>query len=91
MSEAILAAIITGSLSLAGVILSNILSARKSEAAIRTAQAVTDTKLDELTREVREHNGFARRMPVVEEQIKVLNHRVADLEHGAGSAAHFSS
>jgi hypothetical protein len=81
MSEAILAAIITGSLSLAGVILSNILSARKSEAAIRTAQAVTDTKLDELTREVREHNHFAQRMPVVEEQIKAIHHRLSDLEH----------
>ena len=46
----------------------------------RQAQAVTDTKLDELTREVREHNGFARRMPVVEEQIKVANHRISDLE-----------
>jgi hypothetical protein len=44
------------------------------------AQAVTDTKLEELTREVREHNGFARRMPVVEEQIRVINHRITDLE-----------
>ena len=91
MSEAILAAIITGSLSLLGVVLSNVFAARKNEAAIHTAQAVTDAKLEELTREVREHNHFARRMPVVEEQIKVLNHRVADLEHGVGSAAHFSS
>ena len=91
MSEAILAASITGLLSLAGVILTNVLAARKSEAAIRTAQAVTDTKLDELTREVREHNHFARRMPVVEEQIKVLNHRVSDLEHTSGAGAHFSS
>ena len=80
MSEAILAAIITGLLSLLGVILSNVFAARKNEAAIRTAQAVTDTKLDELTREVREHNHFARRMPVVEEQIKVINHRIEDLE-----------
>ena len=44
------------------------------------AQAVTDTKLEELTREVREHNGFARRMPVVEQQIRVINHRITDLE-----------
>ena len=80
MSEAIVAALITGALSLAGVLLSNFLSARKSEAAIRTAQAVTDAKLEELTREVREHNHFARRMPVVEEQIKVINHRIGDLE-----------
>ena len=91
MSEAILAALITGALSLTGVILTNMLSARKSEAAIRTAQAVTDTKLDELTREVREHNHFAQRMPVVEEQIKVLNHRVSDLEHSSTGGAHFSS
>ena len=80
MSEAILSAIITGVLSLGGVILSNALSSRRNAEAIRTAQAVTDTKLEELTREVREHNHFARRMPVVEEQIKVINHRLADLE-----------
>ena len=53
---------------------------RKAQPQIQTAQAVTDTKLDELTREVREHNNFARRMPVVEEQIKVINHRLTDLE-----------
>lgn len=89
MSESILVALITGGLSLVGVLLSNGLSARKSEAAIRTAQAVTDTKLDNLAREVRVHNHFARRMPVVEEQIKVLGHRVSDLERE--SSAHFSS
>jgi hypothetical protein len=80
MAEAVLAALITGGLSLAGVILSNLLAARKTEAAMRINQAVTDTKLEELTREVREHNHFARRMPVVEEQIKVLDHRLRDLE-----------
>ena len=78
--DSILASLITGGLSLLGVIVSNLLTARRNEAALRTSQAVTDTKLDELTREVREHNGFARRMPVVEEQIKVINHRIADLE-----------
>ena len=80
MSEAIIVALISGGVSLIGVILSNMAAARKSEAAIRMAQAVTDTKLEELTREVREHNNFARRMPVVEEQIKVINHRLQDLE-----------
>ena len=80
MSEAVLAALITGGLSLLGVVVSNIAAVRKSENAIRTGQAVTDTKLEELTREVREHNHFARRMPVVEEQIKVINHRISDLE-----------
>ena len=65
----IIVALITGGITLAGVLLSN-----------QRAQAVMDTKLEELTREVREHNNFARRMPVVEEQIKVINHRIEDLE-----------
>ena len=80
MSEAIVVALITGGMSLLGVIVTSLITARKSENAIKVAQAVTDTKIQELTREVREHNNFARRMPVVEEQIKVVNHRIADLE-----------
>ena len=67
--ETILAAVITGGVTLIGVLIAN-----------GKTQAVTETKLEELTREVREHNDFARRVPVVEEQIKVINHRVADLE-----------
>ena len=67
--DEIVVALITGWVTLAGVLLSN-----------QRSQAVTETKLEELTREVREHNNFARRMPVVEEQIKVLNHRIGDLE-----------
>ena len=78
--ETIITALITGSLTLAGVIITCTSSNRKIEVQLEKAQAVTDTKLDELTREVREHNGFARRMPVVEEQIKVINHRIGDLE-----------
>ena len=81
MSEAILVALITGGLSLIGVVVTCMLTARKSETAMKVAQAVTDTKIQELTREVRLHNGFAQRMPVVEEQIKVNNHRLTDLEH----------
>jgi polyhydroxyalkanoate synthesis regulator phasin len=73
-------ALITGGLSLLGVVVTNLSAHRKTEETITTAQAVTDTKIEELTREVREHNGFAHRVPVMEEQIKVLNHRVADLE-----------
>ena len=80
MSEAIVVALITGGMSLVGVIVTSLITARKSENAMKVAQAVTDTKIQELTREVREHNNFARRMPVVEEQIKVVNHRIADLE-----------
>ena len=65
----IIVALITGGITLVGVLISN-----------QKSQAVTDTKLEELTREVREHNNFARRVPVVEEQIKVINHRIEDLE-----------
>lgn len=69
LSEAIIVAIITGAVTLFGVLLSN-----------SKAQAITDTKLEELTREVREHNNFARRMPVLEEQIKGIDRRLSDLE-----------
>ena len=78
--ENIIVALITGVLSLVGVVITNTAAARRTENKITTAQAVTDTKLEELTREVREHNGFARKMPVLEEQIKVANHRISDLE-----------
>lgn len=67
--ETILAAVITGVITLVGVLIAN-----------GKTQAVMETKVDELTREVREHNNFAKRMPVVEEQIKVINHRIEDLE-----------
>ncbi len=80
MGEGILAALITGGLSLVGVIISGVLTTKKTEMAMKVAQAVTDTKLEELTREVRAHNNFAQRMPVVEEQIKAMNHRVGNLE-----------
>lgn len=84
MTEAVVTALITGCMSLAGVVVTCLATARKNENALRLSQAVTDTKLDELTREVREHNGFARRMPVVEHEIKVINHRLHDLEQENG-------
>ena len=80
MSDAILVAIITGGLSLLGIIYSSGKSANKVDAKLDKQQAVIETKLNELTREVREHNNFARRVPVVEVQIKVINHRIEDLE-----------
>ena len=80
MPAEIIVALITGGLSLVGVILSTRSSERRTQESIRTAQAVTDTKLENLAEEVRTHNNFARRMPVVEEQVKVINHRIADLE-----------
>ena len=69
MLETIITAVVTGAVTLVGILIAN-----------GKAQAVTDTKLEELTREVREHNYFAKRMPVVEEKIKVINHRIDDLE-----------
>ncbi len=77
---ALLPAAVTGGLALLGVVLTNRSSERRTQQNIRTAQAVTDTKLEELTREVRAHNNFAQRVPVMEEQIKVINHRINDLE-----------
>lgn len=67
--EAIIVALVSGGITLVGVLIAN-----------SKTQAVMNTKLEELTREVREHNNFARRVPVVEEQIKVINHRIEDLE-----------
>jgi len=80
MTESILVALITGGLSLVGVVITCLATAKKNENTMKTSQAVTETKLEELTREVRAHNNFAQRMPVVEEQIKVINHRISDLE-----------
>lgn len=78
--ETIIGCIITGGLSLIGVVFSNISSNKKIEGTLSTQQAVTDTKIEELTREVRAHNNFAQRVPVLEEQMKVANHRIKDLE-----------
>lgn len=80
MPTDIIVALITGGLALFGVILSNHAAAQKMQAQLKVQQAVTDTKLEELTREVRRHNDFAARMPVVEEKIKVINHRIDDVE-----------
>ena len=80
--ETVIASFITGILTLIGAVIANSASGRKIEQKLDKAQAVTDCKIEELTREVREHNNFARRMPVIEEQIKVANHRIADLEQG---------
>lgn len=80
----IVVAFITGGLALLGTIISNNKNNRDIQAKLETAQAVQNCKIDELTREVREHNNFAKRMPVVEEQIKVINNRIKDLEHKEG-------
>lgn len=82
MSPEIWIAIIAAVGSVLGVVLTNAGSARAMDAKLDKAQAVTDTKLDALTEEVRKHNDFARRVPVLEEKIKVANHRLDDLERG---------
>ncbi|MBR2582889.1 MAG: hypothetical protein IKD61_05790 [Oscillospiraceae bacterium] len=84
MSDAVLVAVISGVCSMIVGVVSAVISAKATgndvQKKMEIAQAVTDTKLDELTREVRKHNNFAERIPVIEEQIKVANHRIQDLE-----------
>lgn len=87
MSETVASALIAASgsvlvgvLTFIGVIITNSKSNKQIEKKLEISQAVTDTKIEELTREVREHNNFARRIPVVEEKVKVINHRIDDLE-----------
>lgn len=83
MSDAVVSALITGGLALVGVILTVRDSNSKLQRKIEVSQAVTDTKLEELTREVRLHNNFAQRVPVLEEKMAVANHRITDLERQA--------
>ena len=81
MDSSIIVSIVSAAATISGVIISTKASNREIEHKLETQQAVFETKLDNLSSEVREHNNFARRMPVVEEQIKVINHRIGDLEH----------
>lgn len=80
MNTEIIVACISAVATVGGVVITNRIANREIQHQLETHQAVTDTKLDNLTAEVKEHNNFARRMPVVEEQIKVINHRLEDLE-----------
>lgn len=81
MDKTIIVALISSIIPLIGTVLTVLFSYNKTDENLKIAQAVTDTKIEELTREVRAHNNFAMRMPVVEEQIKVINHRIDDLEN----------
>lgn len=78
--EVVISAVITGGLALLGVIVTNAMSNRRVEHQLEISQAVTDNKIETLTEEVRKHNNFATKIPVIEEQIKVVNHRIDDLE-----------
>ena len=82
MDTSIIIAIITGVCTLAGTIITVVVGNTKTMHQLETSQAVTNTKIEALTHEVKEHNEFAKRMPVIEEQIKVINHRLTDLENG---------
>lgn len=84
MSEGVIVAVITGLLTLVGTIITVVIGNNKSMAAMEKNQAVTDTKLDALTEEVKRHNNFAQRIPVIENQIQNLDNRVSKLEveHG---------
>ena len=80
MSNEIMVAIITGLFTFAGVVVTNIVSNKKVQYQLHEQQKITDVKLEQLTEEVKKHNNFAERVPVIEEQIKVINHRIDDLE-----------
>ena len=80
MTNEVLVALITGGLTFLGVIVTNIGNSRKMQKELEKNQAVTDTKIEELTREVRQHNTFAQRVPVLENKVSVADHRIKDLE-----------
>lgn len=80
MSEAVLTALITGGLSVVGVVITNLAANRKMQYEIKQNQAVTETKIEELTREVREHNNFVHRVPILETKVKAADHRLDDIE-----------
>lgn len=81
MSEAIIVALISAAVTLIGTVLAVVQTSKKTQEGFSIHQAVTDEKIEHLTREVRRHNGFAEKIPVIEEQIKVANHRIDDLEN----------
>lgn len=80
MTNEVLVTLITGGLTFLGVIVTNIGNSRKMQKELEKNQAVTDTKIEELTREVRQHNNFAQRVPVLENKVSVADHRIKDLE-----------
>lgn len=81
MSDAVAVAIISGGLALLGVIITSISTSRNVTAQLERNQAVIDTKIEELTREVRKHNNFAERIPAMEQKIKDINYRIEDLKN----------
>ncbi|MBE6747913.1 MAG: hypothetical protein E7557_01630 [Ruminococcaceae bacterium] len=84
MTEEIIMSLISAGVAIISCLISSFIASSKAISYIEKTQAVTDTKLEELTREVRRHNNFAERMPVVEEQVKIINHRINNLEKNNG-------
>lgn len=84
MTEEIIMSLISAGVAIISCLISSFIASSKAISYIEKTQAVTDTKLEELTREVRHHNNFAQRMPVVEEQVKIINHRINNLEKNNG-------
>lgn len=84
MAIEVIVSLISGSVAIFSCLISSFIASNKAISYIEKTQAVTDTKLEELTREVRRHNNFAERMPVVEEQVKIINHRLNNLENTSG-------
>ena len=80
--EEIIIAVISAAGSIAAVVITSEASSRKMQQQLEISQAVTNAKLEALTNEVRAHNNFAQRIPVIEEKIAVANHRIDDLERG---------
>lgn len=84
MAVEVIVSLVSGAVAVICCLISSFIASSKAISYIEKTQAVTDTKLEELTREVRRHNNFAERMPVVEEQVKVINHRLNNLEKNIG-------
>jgi len=84
MAIEVVVSLVSGCIAVICCLISSFIASSKAISYIEKTQAVTDTKLEELTREVRRHNNFAERMPVVEEQMKVINHRLSSLEKNSG-------
>lgn len=80
MTEAIIVALITGCLSVLGVVVTQVFTTKRSNQSINTSLAVMETEVKELTREVRLHNSFAERIPTLETKIDMLDKRVSKIE-----------
>lgn len=82
MDSAIIASLITGVLALAGVMITNANSNKKIEHRLEVSQAITDTKLENLANEVRRHNDFATKVPVIEQRVTGCENEIKSIKEG---------